>query len=126
MVKLCILPKTSSGKTQMLLLEKNIYSMNINCNRFIAFTFDLCGLPFVICLSFGARTIYGNYYVNQLSELLTRFQIDFISMEFLLLRCQIVSGGEMSLAMRSKERWQFFGPYNNGLHQLTYRDLPHS
>ena len=59
LVKCCVHLWTSSSKTQMLLLEKNIFHKYwLFCYGFIMFIFDLCG-PFVFCLSF-----LNNNYVS--------------------------------------------------------------
>ena len=45
MVKCCVHLRTRSSKTQMLLLEKNIFHKHwLFCYRFIALTFDICSL----------------------------------------------------------------------------------
>ena len=47
LVKCCVHLRTSSSKTQMLLLEKNIFHKYwLFCYRFLTFTFDLCSLAF--------------------------------------------------------------------------------
>ena len=49
LVKCCVHLPTSSSKTQTLLLEESIFHKYwLFCERFFAFTFDLCGLLSVI------------------------------------------------------------------------------
>ena len=49
LVKCCVHLRTSTGKTQMLLLEKTIFHSHwLFCYRFIAFTVDPCSLLSVI------------------------------------------------------------------------------
>ena len=49
LVKFCVHLQTSSSKTQMLLLEKNVFQKYLLfCYRFMAFTFDPCSLLSVI------------------------------------------------------------------------------
>ena len=67
LVKCCVHLPTSRSKTQMLLLENTIFHKCwLFCQRFFAFTSDLCGL-----LSF----VYSVYH----SALLTGFRTDFTS-----------------------------------------------
>ena len=104
-VKFCVLLRTSSSKTQMLFLNKNIFQEYwLLCSRFIAFTFDLCGLCLlsVICKQWLKQY---NSHIDQ-SELLTRFQTDFMSSVWNFY-CWVadVPLGESFLAMRSKEKW---------------------
>ena len=53
LVKCCVYLRMSSRKTQMLLLEKIIFDKYVidSFVRFIAFTFDLCGLLSFVCHS---------------------------------------------------------------------------
>ena len=90
LAKLCVHLQTSSSKTQMLLLEKTIFQKYWRfCERFFAFTFDLCGLLSLVCHSWTiAKTMYLlRRQISTSDRIPDRFYV--ISMEFLLLsrRC---------------------------------------
>ena len=102
MVKFCDLLRTSSSKTQMLFLKMNLFQEYwLFCNRFITFTFGLCGLLSVI---HKQQVKQYNYYIDQ-SELLTRLQTDFTPSVWNFCRWVAdISLGKTSLAVRNKEK----------------------
>ena len=76
LVKCCVHLRTSTGKTQMLILEKTIFHSHwLFCYRFIAFTVDPCSLLSVIRKQYLKQY---NYSVYQ-SALPTGFRTDFCS-----------------------------------------------
>ena len=107
----CVHLRTSSSKTQMLLLQKNLFHKYcLFCYRFVAFTSDLCGL-FVFCLSLVNKSWNElkqcNYPVVQ-SALMTGFWTDFTAPVWTFYRWVAnVPPGETSPAARSKEKRLF-------------------
>ena len=108
MVTFCVLLRTSSSKTQMLFLKKNIFQEYwLPCSRFITFTtlltFDLCGLLSFVCHSYtiGKTILLLCGPIRAPDQIQDRIYV--ISMEFLLLRRRR-SSWRNSLAARNKEK----------------------
>ena len=83
MVKFCVLLRTSSGKTQMLLL-KRIFCMNIDCFVVDSLCLHLTFVAFCL-LSVICKQLTATSTVRAPDQILDRFYV--ISMEFLSLKC---------------------------------------
>ena len=106
MVKFCVLPRTSSSKTQMLLLKKYIHSSNIDCIVVDSSRLHLTFVAFCLSLINSSYNVKF-YYINQ-SELLSRLQTDFMSSVWNFCnRGTDVPLGEVSFAERRQERAVF-------------------
>jgi len=109
LVKCCVHLRTRSSKTQMLLLEKNIFHKHwLFCYRFIPLTFDLCSLlSFVWSVIRKQQLKQCNYSVVQ-SALMTGFGTDMTSSVWNFCRWDAdVHPREMSPAQRSVEKRLF-------------------
>ena len=104
MVKFCVPRRTSSNKTQMLLLKKNIFHEDwLFCTRFIAFSFYFCDCLLSVVHKQLLKQL--NQYVDQ-SELLTRFWRKFKSSVWNFCRwgADVPSSETSRLAARKEER----------------------
>ena len=88
MVKFCVLPRTSSSKTQMLLLKKYIHSSNIDCIVVDSSRLHLTFVAFCLLLVTHKQQLYCKVLLHQPirapEQTPDRFYV--ISMEFLQLR----------------------------------------